>query len=311
MESLLQIQDPALGKDSPQPEVMIAIPAYNEDRLIGSVVLKSKRHADVVVVIDDGSTDETAKVAEQAGAIVINHAINLGKGQALNTAFKTAREIGAKTLVLVDADGQHQPEEIPLVLAQVLDGTADMVVGSRYLEVKSSVPLHRRIGHKAITAIGNLGSGIFLTDSQNGFRAFSRRAIEVMRFGQAGFSVESEMQFIAKQHGLRVREAPITITYEEKAKRNVFAQGMWVLNGILGLIGQHRPLLFFGVPGIVLLFLSVALAARVINIYSSTFELAVGYALVTVLFAILGSLSLFAGIILHSVRGLIIREYKR
>ena len=310
MERLLdQLQDSIIDKLS--PEVMVAIPAYNEDRFIGSVVLKAKAYADVVIVIDDGSTDETAKIAEQAGALVIKHETNGGKGRALNTAFKTAREMGARALVLVDADGQHEPEEIPVVLAQILDGSADMVVGSRYLEVKSSVPKHRQMGHAAITAIGNIGSGIFLTDSQNGFRAFSRRAIEVMRFGETGFSVESEMQFIAREHGLRVREAAITITYRDKAKRNVLAHGLFVLNGVMRLIGQHRPLLFFGVPGILLLVIAAVLGISVVSIYSDTGQLAIGYALITVMVGILGSLSLFTGVILHSVRALIIKEYKK
>ncbi len=310
MERLLdQLHDSIIDKLS--PEVMVAIPAYNEDRFIGSVVLKAKAYADVVIVIDDGSADETAKIAEQAGALVIKHETNGGKGRALNTAFKTAREMGARALVLVDADGQHEPEEIPVVLAQILDGTADMVVGSRYLEVKSSVPMHRQMGHAAITAIGNIGSGIFLTDSQNGFRAFSRRAIEVMRFGETGFSVESEMQFIAREHGLRVREAAITITYRDKAKRNVLAHGLFVLNGVMRLIGQHRPLLFFGVPGILLLVIAAVLGISVVSIYSDTGQLAIGYALITVMVGILGSLSLFTGVILHSVRALIIKEYKK
>ena len=310
MERLLdQLHDSIIDKLS--PEVMVAIPAYNEDRFIGSVVLKAKAYADVVIVIDDGSADETAKIAEQAGALVIKHETNGGKGRALNTAFKTAREMGARALVLVDADGQHEPEEIPVVLAQILDGTADMVVGSRYLEVKSSVPMHRQMGHAAITAIGNIGSGIFLTDSQNGFRAFSRRAIEVMRFGETGFSVESEMQFIAREHGLRVREAAITITYRDKAKRNVLAHGLFVLNGVMRLIGQHRPLLFFGVPGILLLVIAAVLGISVVSTYSDTGQLAIGYALITVMVGILGSLSLFTGVILHSVRALIIKEYKK
>jgi len=308
---LEQLPQSMFEKLSIEPEVMAAIPAYNEDRFIGSVVLKAKQYVDVVVVIDDGSSDDTAMIAERAGALVIRHDSNGGKGEALNTAFKMAREMGVRSLVLVDADGQHQPDEIPLVLAQILDGTADMVVGSRYLEVKSSVPMNRRMGHMAVTALGNIGSGIFLTDSQNGFRAFSRRAIEVMRFGEAGFSVESEMQFIAKQHGLRVREAPITITYKDKAKRNVFAHGLWVLNGILRLIGQHRPLLFFGIPGMMFLFMAAAFGISVVSIYSDTGQLAIGYALITVMVGLLGSLSLFTGIILHSVRALIIREYKK
>ncbi|MBM2827407.1 MAG: glycosyl transferase family 2 [Dehalococcoidia bacterium] len=247
--------------DGKSPKVVVAIPAYNEDRFIGSVVLKAKHYAEQVVVVDDGSTDMTWEVAEAAGATVVRHPINLGKGHALNTAFRVAREMGADCLVVIDGDGQHHPEEIPTVLHHILEGNADMVVGSRYLEVKSSVPWHRIWGHRAVTLLGNLGSGIFLTDSQNGFRAFSRKAVDVMYFQEAGFSVESEMQFLAKEHGLRVREAPTTIRYQDAPKRNVIAHGLWVLDGILRLIGQYRPLLFFGVPGAILIIAGILIGA--------------------------------------------------
>ena len=305
--SLIGLQD----KDDPKPKVVIGIPAYNEDRFIASVVIKAKNYADQVIVVDDGSTDMTCEVAESAGATVIRHLVNMGKGHALNTAFQAAREMGADCLVVIDGDGQHHPEEIPEVIHHVLEGNADMVVGSRYLEVRSSVPWHRIWGHRAFTLLGNLGSGIFLTDSQNGFRAFSRRAIEVMHFQESGFSVESEMQFLAKEHGLRVIEAPITIRYQDAPKRSVVAHGLSVLDGILRLIGQYRPLLFFGVPGVLLLVVGVLMGVRVMNIYSISRQLAFGHALFTVLTITIGSTSLFTGIILHSIRALLLSYTKK
>jgi glycosyltransferase involved in cell wall biosynthesis len=291
-------------------KVVAVIPAYNEERFIGSVVLKVRRYVDEVIVVDDGSSDDTYDVAACAGATVVAHACNQGKGQALNTGFRKAIEFDPVAVVTLDADGQHLPEELDHVLKPVLRDEADIVVGSRYLERTSDVPRHRVMGHWAFNALTNVTSGVKATDSQSGFRAFSRRAVERLAFSSAGFSVESEMQFLAADLGLRFVEVPITIRYPDPPKRSVIAHGMMVLNGTLQLVGQHRPLLFFGVAGLVILLTGIAWGAWVLRIYSVTSQLAVGYALVSVLLTILGSLGLFAGVILHSVRGLIL-DYLR
>src|SRR5439155_20951890 len=119
----------------PAPRVVIAVPAYNEERFIGSVVIQALRYTPDVVVIDDGSRDATAYIAEQAGALVLRHTANQGKSEAVNTALMWARERDVDALVFIDGDGQHRPDEIETVLAPVLDGAADMVIGSRFLEV--------------------------------------------------------------------------------------------------------------------------------------------------------------------------------
>ena len=282
------------------------IPAYNEERFIGSVVLRTRPYVDAVIVVDDGSSDATAEVAEAAGAIVVRHERNAGKGVALNTGLRKARELGPDAVAVIDADGQHAPEEIEGVLAPALAGEADIVIGSRYLEGRNGTPTHRVWGHAAFNALTHLGSGVRSTDSQSGYRAFSRRAVDVMRFSSDGFSVESEMQFLAREHGLRLMEVPVSISYPDKAKRPVAAHGLMVLNGVLRLIGQHRPLLFFGVPGLIVLLMGIGWGGWVVHIYSRAQELAVGYALLSVLLTILGSLGLFSGIILHSLRGMIL-----
>lgn len=287
-------------------KIVAVIPAYNEERFIGSVVLKARKYGDAVIVVDDGSSDATAEVAEAAGAIVVRHGANRGKGAALNTGLRKARELGAEAVALLDADGQHRPEEIPGVLAPILRGEADVVAGSRYLEQRGPVPRHRVWGHRMFTFLTNLLSGTQLTDSQSGFRAFSSQALEALGFSSNGFSVESEMQFLISERNLRVVEAPVTTLYRDKPKRNVVVHGMGVLNGVLRLAGQYRPLLFFGVPGMVVLLGGLAWGAGVVEIYRRSQTLAVGYAMISVLLSTLGTLSLFAGIILHSVRGLLL-----
>ena len=202
--------------------------------------------------------------------------------------------------------GNTANHEVPQVLAPVLRGEAELVVGSRYLRKGDGVPRHRVWGHRAFNLLTRIASGVGVSDSQSGFRAFSPRALETVSFRSDGFSVESEMQFLARQHSLRLVEVPITADYAEKAKRPVVGHGLMVLNGILRLVGQYRPLLFFGLPGLLVLLAGITWGSWVVIIYQRTNHLAVGYALISVLLSIVGSLSLFAGVILHSVRGLLL-----
>src|SRR5439155_7830336 len=195
--------------------------------------------------------------------------------------------------------------------APVLAGRADMVVGSRFAGVKSQIPRWRRVGQHTLTAATNIGSGVRVSDSQSGFRAFSRRALEGMRLQHVGFSVESEMQFEAKALGLVVEEVPISVHYQLAAKRNPVTQGINVLDAVLRLVAQHRPLLFFSLPGVLLLIAGLALGVYVARIYEATLTLAVGYAMLTVLLSVVGVLSTFVGVMLHTVRALFAEFAKR
>ncbi len=282
--------------------ILALIPAYNEERFIGSVVLKARRYVADVIVIDDGSTDETAMIAEAAGARVLYQSHNQGKAAALNMGFEFARQFGATAVVVLDGDGQHSPNDIPALVQPILDGKADMVVGSRFMGVASNTPGWRIVGQHALTVATNAASGVALTDSQNGFRALSQKAIEHLRFRSQGFSVESEMQFLIKQHNLVVAEVPIAVNYDEKSKRNPVAHGLQVLNGILRMIGQHRPLFFFGVPGLLILIAGILWGLVVIDRMATYGVLATGYALVAVTLCITGMFSIFTGIILHTIR---------
>lgn len=284
------------------PKIAV-IAAYDEDRFIGSMVLKTRRYVDYVLVVDDGSTDQTARIAEEAGAILIRHEENRGKAEAVNTGLKRAREMNACLVVLLDADGQHDPTEIPALIEPIESGEADLVVGSRFLGVRSQIPRWRVFGQRALTLATNMASGISLTDSQSGFRALSQAALESMSFrADGGFSIESEMQFLVQQHGLKVHEVPVTMIYAEGPKRNPFRHGLQVLNGIIFLVSQHRPLFFFGVPGLIVFLAGLLLGLIVVDRYNTYQTLAVGYALISVLLDIIGIQTLFTGIILHSIR---------
>lgn len=277
------------------------IPAYNEERFIGSVVLKALRYVDLVIVVDDGSADETANIAEAAGAQVIRQP-NMGKAGAINAGLDRVRAYHPVAVVLLDGDGQHDAGDIPSILRPVLAGEADVVVGSRFLGVESNTPKWRVAGQQALTVATNLASGVPLTDSQSGFRAISSRALGSMHFRTTGFSIESEMQFLVRQYDLSAHEVPITVNYDEGPKRNPFKHGVQVLNGILNMIAQHRPLFFFGVPGMVFVVAGILLAYLVSDNYWRYYQLATGTAIIAMTLIVVGALTIFTGIILHTIR---------
>jgi glycosyltransferase involved in cell wall biosynthesis len=292
--------------------VLVVIPAYNEQRFIGSVVVHLRMLGYPVLVVDDGSTDRTAEIAAAAGAEVLVHERNQGKAEALNTGFRHARRASVDVLVAMDGDAQHEPSEIARLLEPITEGTADVVIGSRFLSTSGGeIPHLRRLGQTTMTTLTNISSGTNVTDSQSGYRAFSARAIQAMIFAADGFSVEVEMQFQARDLGLSVVEVPISASYTDPPKRNVLSHGMQVLDGILRLVGIRRPLFFFGWPGALLLTLGALFGILVTNIQQTSGQLAIGYALLTVLFLLAGSLSIFTGIILHSIRATIIGFEKR
>ena len=287
--------------------VVALIPAYNEERCIGSVILRARQHVDEVIVVDDGSRDATALVAQAAGAQLIRHEANRGKGQALTTGFRAARKRRPDVVVILDSDGQHSPDEIPLLLSAMREHEADMVVGSRFREKEQldKIPGGRRVGLKAVTTVTNLLSGVSVSDSQSGFRAFSARALRDLTFQGAGFSVESEMQFLAREHRFKVVEVTISADYADPAKRSPVMQGLGVIDGVMRLVGQTRPLLFMGVPGVFLLLAGLLIGVDIVSIYAASQKLAIGYALLSVLCVIIGAMSLFSGVMLHSVRALL------
>lgn len=228
-----------------EQKVLVGIPAFNEERAIADVVRRSLPHASEVVVYDDGSTDLTAYRAHRAGAVVIRSKVNRGKGVAVAALFRYAVEQQADVLVLLDGDGQHNPEEIPIVAAPCLENRADVVVGTRFhAAARSNTPPIRRLGQRAFNAMTAFASGVPCSDSQSGFRAFRRRALCAMRLSEESFSVECEMQFECRVHGLRLVEVPISCQYDPSApkKRNIMAHGWEVLSRLSWMMLQRRML---------------------------------------------------------------------
>jgi glycosyltransferase involved in cell wall biosynthesis len=281
--------------------VVAVVPAYNEDRFIGSVVLKAKLFVDHVIVIDDGSTDHTAAIATGAGALVLQHVTNRGKAGALRTGFSCACTMGADIVITLDGDGQHNPQEIPVVIRPILRDRADMVIGTRFKSTKNQIPVWRRAGQHALTKVTNLASGVPTSDSQSGFRAFSRRALKCLTLQSEGFAVESELQFWARKHELRVTEAPISCLYIEKSKRNPCYQALQVLGSVVELVSQSRPLFCYGAIGLSLSALGVAWWGWVVELLYQTRQLALRSFLLATLLVWLGMLLVFQGVTLYNL----------
>jgi hypothetical protein len=289
---------------SPAERLLAVIPAYNEERAVGSVVLRLSQLVDQVIVVDDGSRDATAEVARLAGARVISHPTNQGYGAAIRTGLAAAQELLPRAVVLMDADGQHRIEDVHQVLQPVLDDEADVSVGSRFADGRSRVPVVRRVAQHGLTWLSNVGSGVKLTDSQSGMRAFGPRALTALSLTSSSMAAASEMQFLASDAQLRVCEVPIEIRYFGDVKRNPIGHGVDVLNGIISLVSQRRPLLFFGVPGLILVLVSLYLGVDVVQTFARVHVLLVGQLIVATMLAIVGTLALFTAVVLNALQGL-------
>ena len=286
--------------------ILVAIPAFNEAPTIATIVLKAKRHAGEVVVVDDGSTDDTGWVAEEAGATVVRHATNLGYGAASRSCFKDARDNPLDVLVILDGDGQHDPMAIPRVLEPVLRGRADISIGSRFLDRKkgNGVPGYRRWGIGVLTKLTNAGmrNGTKLHDAQSGFRAYSRRAIELIDPREQDMGASAEIIWDAYGHGLRMEEVPIDVAYSTNGStKGPVRHGLGVMGSMLVYVENKHALLTFGLPGLLMVIVGFGLGLSVVTSYYETHALAVGLAMVTLLLVFLGALLLFTGLILHAV----------
>ena len=260
------------GRRSPLSNVLVGIPAYNEEIGIGSVVLATKQLTDNVLVVDDGSTDRTVHLAEEAGATVIEHDENRGKGAAVRTIFQHAADEDYDALVLLDGDGQHVPEEIPDVVEPVLEGTCDIAIGSRYIDDRRmETPLHRRFGQKVLDYATTALTGTSVSDSQSGFRAFSPRAIESVSITTDGMGVESEMLGNAADSDLELKEVPIEVRYEKVDGQtyNPLYHGVSVFLFVVKLLRNRHPLFFFGGFGLFLLLLGSGIGVHGLSVYRS------------------------------------------
>lgn len=278
-------------------KTIIAMPAYNEAKYIGSVVLQAREYGDEVLVADDGSKDRTADTAELAGASVIRHVKNMGKGAGVRDIIAEAVNRDADVLVLMDADGQHDPKEIPGLIKAVTEG-ADLVIGSRSLG-RENIPSYRKVGQKVLSKLTGTLSNAKVIDTESGFRALSRKAINSLHLKESGFAIESEMISEAANSGLKIVEVPITAIYTgDGSTLNPIKHGVGNVNRILVLISERKPVFYFGTLGSILILFGIFAGVMVFRIQSTAGVLATGTALLSMLLITVGTLLVSTGIIL-------------
>jgi glycosyltransferase involved in cell wall biosynthesis len=197
--------------------VACVIPAFNEESTIGSVVRGAKKYCDYIIVVDDGSNDRTRVMAEHYRVNVVSHVTRLGAGAAISTGIKAALRYDIDVVVTLDADGQHDPDDIPSVIAPLLDG-ADLVIGSR-MAGRSAMPLHKRLGNFVLSKFTSLACGMPVIDSQSGFRALSRRVAESVSFTSTDYSWASEMLIQASRKGFKIASVPVKTLYFKRRLR--------------------------------------------------------------------------------------------
>ncbi len=194
-------------------KIIACLPAFNEEKTIANIIKRLRNYVNDVVVYDDGSSDMTSNIAKNSGAFLIRNSKNKGKGVAFSVLFKEAKRMGADIVVTLDADGQHDPDDIPNLIKPILSDGFDVVVGSRFL-INNSIPKHKIIGNYILNLLTNMLSGSNFTDTQSGFRAYNKRALELIRIKERDIGVDSQIIMDAVKMGLKLKEVPIRVYYD-------------------------------------------------------------------------------------------------
>jgi len=292
----------------------VCIPAYNQAKTVSDVVLMSKKYADEIIVCDDGSADNTFEIAKKAGATVIQHPVNRGYGCAIKTLFQAAKKRNADIMITLDSDGQHIPEQIPRLTESLLKNECDVVIGSRFLndETKHKVPKYRSIGIKAITKFAKIASFENLTDAQSGFRAYSRNAVEKLELSEDGMSISTEILIDCKEKNLFICEVPIDVRYdiENSSSQNSISHGITVLSSVFRFASIRHPLLFYSLPGFILLFTSIFFMGWALELFSDTRFVSTNMILISIGTAVMGVVMIATGVILYSMSALVRGRYR-
>jgi hypothetical protein len=285
--------------------IVACIPAFNEEATIAKVIARARKHVDKVVVVDDGSKDDTGLIAEGLGAVVVKHERNLGYGAAIRFCFSAARDLKADVLVTLDADGQHDPDQIPRLVEPVKAGLADIVVGSRFLKEseKTHAPRYRQAGIRVLTRFTEAASHTQFTDAQSGFRAYSRKALEQIMPTEQGMGVSVEILMKAAVRQLKVAEVPVTVRYGDlkTSTHDPLYHGLDVLASIIKFTSIRRPLQFYGGLAAVALAVSVAFGAWTLDLYAKEGRIVTNLALISIAAGLFGTLAFFTAVILFTL----------
>ena len=272
-------------------KITVGLPAYNEEKNIAKIIVKLKKTVDQIIVCDDGSTDSTSEIAESLGATVVKHAKNSGYGMAIRSIFLKSREINADILVTLDADGQHKIEDINKIIKPVVDGEADISIGSRFLKEDNNTPGYRKLGVKIITKVTNSSLSEKITDAQSGFRAYNNKVLQSLTPADSGMGISTEILIKSSNLGLKIVEVPTEIQYEgDTSTQNPVSHGTEVLMSTLKYISIERPLRFYGIPsaiffviGLTFTFLSIQYYAEIGKLNTNLTLVAAGTLLIAII----------------------------
>lgn len=292
-------------------KIVIGIPAFNEEKNIAKIILKLKKFSDEIIVCDDGSSDLTGEIARELGAHVIRHEKNSGYGSAIKTIFLKAKEMECDILVTFDADGQHDVNEIPQIIEPIEKNQTDIVIGSRFLTKKNNIPKYREFGIKTITSITNSSIGKNLSDSQSGFRAYNKKALDCIFPSDSGMGISTEILIKAVKNSLKISEIPIIVSYEgETSKHHPVSHGVSVILSTIKFTSIEHPLKFYGIPGITSFSIGMFFIFWTIQMFSDVGRIITNISLIGIGLLVIGLVLMVTAAILFSIVN-VVRENHR
>ena len=291
-------------------KITVGIPAYNEEKNIAKIIVKLKKIADKIIVCNDGSTDLTSEIAENLGAIVINHTKNRGYGSGIKSILEKSKEIGSELLVTFDGDGQHRVEDIKKIIEPIEKNEIDLVIGSRFLNEEQEIPQYRKLGIKLITKITNANLKEKITDSQSGFRAYSKEVISKLKTSDMGMGVSTEILIKASSLNFKIGEVPITILYDgNTSTHNPVSHGTSVLLSTIKYTSIEHPLKFYGIPSLIFFVIGLTFTFLSIQYYTEIGRLSTNLTLIGAGTILISVILIITTILLYSLVS-VVREGK-
>ena len=294
-------------------KITVGIPAYNEEKNIASIIIKLKNIADTIIVCNDGSSDSTSEIAKKLGAIVIDHPKNLGYGAGVNSIIKKSKELNSEILVTFDADGQHRIEDIKKVAEPIEQHDADIVIGSRFLdEAKEKIPSYRKLGINIITKVTNSTLKEKITDSQSGFRAYSKNAISKLNISDIGMGISTEILIKASSLDLKIIEVPIIVNYDgNTSTHHPVSHGTSVLFSTIKYTSIEHPLKFYGIPSLIFFMVGLSFTYLSVQYYTEIGRINANITIIAAGTVLIGVVLLIAAILLYSLVSVVRENNKR
>ncbi len=284
-------------------KITVGIPAYNEEKNIAGIIIKLKNIADTIIVCNDGSSDSTSEIAKKLGAIVIDHPKNLGYGAGINSILKKSRELDSDILVTFDADGQHRIEDINKVTEPIKQNIADIVIGSRFLDAaKEKIPNYRKLGINIITKVTNSTLKEKITDSQSGFRAYSKNVISKLNISDIGMGISTEILIKSSSLNFKIIEVPIVVNYDgNTSTHNPVSHGTSVLFSTIKYTSIEHPLKFYGIPSLVFFIIGFSFTYLSVQYYTEIGRINPNLTIIAAGTVLLAVVLLIAAILLYSL----------